>query len=98
MSVVIHSAATVNFQEPLDVAVEMNCVGTENVLRLMHNLGSRIDAFVVISTAYTGSNKIGMGLIVDEVIHPLDFDVDRYPEPVTLDPKPFSQTLALTLT
>jgi nucleoside-diphosphate-sugar epimerase len=46
-------------------------------LQLVKALGLGVDAFVTISTAYTGSNQLGQGNQVDEAIHDdLDFDID----------------------
>jgi len=49
--VIFHAAATINFQEPLRVAVNMNMLGTKRVVALAHKM-SNIKALVHVSTAY----------------------------------------------
>ncbi|XP_077559526.1 fatty acyl-CoA reductase 1-like [Haemaphysalis longicornis] len=64
VSVVFHSAATVNFNEPLKRAVEMNLRGTRRVLDLCKKM-SGLRALVYVSTAYSNCNR----LEVDEVVY-----------------------------
>jgi fatty acyl-CoA reductase len=54
--IVFHSAATVRFDEPLKLAVQMNIVGTRQVLALTKRL-KRLEAFVHISTAYANCDR-----------------------------------------
>ncbi|WKY16342.1 hypothetical protein Q1695_001201 [Nippostrongylus brasiliensis] len=56
VSIVIHSAATVKFDEELRVAVEMNVVGTMRLIALCHKLKQLI-ALVHVSTAYANCDR-----------------------------------------
>ena len=64
--VVVHLAATVSFDEPLDEAVEMNCLGAMNVLTLVHSC-RQLETFVHISTAYVNSNQKTSTVIQEKV-------------------------------
>ncbi|GBN08699.1 Putative fatty acyl-CoA reductase CG5065 [Araneus ventricosus] len=68
VSVVFHSAATVKFDEPLKVAVDMNVLATRRMLELCHKLPN-IVALVHVSTAYANCNLSE----VDEVVYPPPF-------------------------
>lgn len=52
VSIVIHSAATVKFNEPLKTAVDNNLVSVEHLLQVINKL-SKLDALVHVSTAYS---------------------------------------------
>ncbi|XP_077520154.1 uncharacterized protein LOC144129978 [Amblyomma americanum] len=56
VSVVFHSAATINFNEPLKLAVQLNVVGTQRVLDLCKEIPN-LCAFVHVSTAYSNCEK-----------------------------------------
>lgn len=58
---VIHSAATVQFQLPLECARKVNCVGTGNVLALakLAQDNGNLQKVAYISTAYTSGNREG---------------------------------------
>lgn len=56
---IIHSAATVQFQLPLECARLVNCTGTENVMTLAHyaqNRG-RLKGVAYVSTAYVSGDR-----------------------------------------
>ncbi|POM78346.1 Fatty acyl-CoA reductase [Phytophthora palmivora] len=67
----IHSAATVQFNEPLEVAVEMNCLGALNIAKFVQSC-PRICCHLHISTAYVNSNR--RDARIKEELYPLDFD------------------------
>ena len=67
---IFNSAATVVFDEPLDVSVQANVAGPQALLELAQAAGRRID-FVHVSTAYVNGQRSGR--IVDE---PLPTDLD----------------------
>lgn len=69
--VMVHSAATVRFNEPLEVAVEMNCVGALHALRFAQSC-PHLRCYVHVSTAYVNSNQRNVTL--REQLYPLDFD------------------------
>ncbi|TYZ62420.1 hypothetical protein PybrP1_008662 [[Pythium] brassicae (nom. inval.)] len=69
--IMVHSAATVQFNEPLEVAVEMNCVGALHALRFAQSC-PRLLCYVHVSTAYVNSNQRNVTL--REQLYPLDFD------------------------
>jgi HAD superfamily hydrolase (TIGR01490 family) len=56
--IVIHSAATVSFDSPLDSAVEINLLGPTRVAQLCHTLGTT-PHLVSVSTCYVAGNRRG---------------------------------------
>ena len=56
--IVIHSAAAVSFDSPLDSAVEINLLGPTRVAELCHNLGVT-PHLVSVSTCYVAGNRRG---------------------------------------
>lgn len=65
VSIVFHSAATVKFDEPLKLSVQMNVIGVSRLLELCHKM-IRIEALVHVSTAYANCDRS----IVSETIYP----------------------------
>ncbi|KAI9905802.1 hypothetical protein PsorP6_014334 [Peronosclerospora sorghi] len=76
----IHAAATVQFDESLDVAVEMNCLGALHVARFVQ-MCPHLRCHVHVSTAYVNSNRRGPTIV--EELYPLDFDVQEAVHAVT---------------
>lgn len=72
VSVVIHSAATVKFDEPLKQSVAINIGGVKNMIDLCHKL-PQLAAVVHVSTAYANCNQQS----VDEHIYPVEMDPER---------------------
>lgn len=72
--IMVHSAATVQFNEPLEVAVEMNCIGALHALRFAQSC-ERLLCYVHVSTAYVNSNQRNVKL--QEQLYPLDFDPEE---------------------
>ncbi len=56
--VVIHSAATVSFDSPLDRAIEVNLLGPVRIAETLHELGAT-PHLVCVSTCYVAGNKRG---------------------------------------
>ncbi len=56
--VIIHSAATVSFDSPLDRAVEINLLGPTRIAQLCHELGVT-PHLVAVSTCYVAGNRRG---------------------------------------
>lgn len=56
VSIVFHSAATVKFVEPLQVAVENNVVSVENLVNLASKF-LKLEALVHVSTAYSNCDR-----------------------------------------
>src|SRR3954447_11844239 len=56
--IVIHSAATVAFDSPLDGAVEVNLLGPTRLVRTLQELGGR-PHLVSVSTCYVAGNRRG---------------------------------------
>lgn len=70
VSIVFHSAATVKFDEPLKLSVQMNIVGVSRLLDLCHKM-VRIEALVHVSTAYANCNRsVVMETVYDPPILP----------------------------
>ena len=65
ISVVIHAAASVNLDEPIQRALKANVQGVSNVLTLANKL-KNLRAFVHVSTAYSNCNRTA----IEEVIYP----------------------------
>uniref|UniRef100_A0A0K0DP35 Fatty acyl-CoA reductase n=1 Tax=Angiostrongylus cantonensis TaxID=6313 RepID=A0A0K0DP35_ANGCA len=57
VSIVIHSAAIVKFDEELRIAVEMNVVGTMRLIALCHKM-KKLMAIVHVSTAYANCDRV----------------------------------------
>ncbi|XP_077559525.1 fatty acyl-CoA reductase 1-like [Haemaphysalis longicornis] len=72
VSIVFHSAATVNFNEPLKRAVELNVLGTRRVVDLCKRMPN-LRAIVHVSTAYSNCDKTE----VDEVVYPPRVDPSK---------------------
>jgi HAD superfamily hydrolase (TIGR01490 family) len=73
--VVIHSAATVSFDAPLDGAVEVNLLGPTRIAETLHDLGVT-PHFIAVSTCYVAGNRRGSApeqLLSDSPFH---IDVD----------------------
>ncbi len=73
--VVIHSAATVSFDAPLDGAVEVNLLGPTRIVQTLHELGAA-PHLVAVSTCYVAGNRRGSApeqLLSDSPFH---IDVD----------------------
>ena len=72
---IIHSAATVSFDSPLDSAVEVNLMGPTRIARLCTELGVT-PHLVAVSTCYVAGNRRGSApeILVDE--SPFFVDVD----------------------
>lgn len=72
---VIHSAATVSFDSPLDVAVEVNLLGPTRIAEVLNELGAT-PHLVAVSTCYVAGNRRGAApeILVDE--SPFWVDVD----------------------
>jgi alcohol-forming fatty acyl-CoA reductase len=73
--IVIHSAATVSFDSPLDGAVEVNLLGPSRIAATLNDLGVT-PHLVAVSTCYVAGNRRGAALeeMVDE--SPFSVDVD----------------------
>jgi len=73
--VIVHSAATVSFDSPLDAAVEVNLLGPTRIARTCHELGIT-PHLVAVSTCYVAGNRRGAApekLLADQ---PFTVDVD----------------------
>lgn len=64
VSIVFHSAATVKFDEPLRLSVELNVIGTRRLVDLCHKM-VHLEALVHVSTAYCNCDRED----IDEVIY-----------------------------
>ena len=56
--IVVHSAASVSFDNPLDVAVDTNLQGPVNLVATLHELGAT-PHLVAVSTAYVAGTRKG---------------------------------------
>ncbi|XP_053203007.1 fatty acyl-CoA reductase 1-like [Panonychus citri] len=72
VSIVIHSAATIRFDEPIKRAIQINVTGTNRVLHLCHQL-KNLKALVHVSTAYCNIEKHG----IQEIVYPEPIPVSK---------------------
>ncbi len=70
--VIIHSAATVSFDSPLDRAVEINLLGPTRIAQLCHDLGVT-PHLVAVSTCYVAGNRRGNA--PEELVSEGPFDI-----------------------
>ena len=70
--VIIHSAATVSFDSPLDRAVEINLLGPVRIAQLCHELGIT-PHLVAVSTCYVAGNRRGSA--PEELVSAGPFDI-----------------------
>ena len=73
--VVIHSAATVSFDSPLDAAVEVNLLGPTRIVETLHDLGVT-PHLVSVSTCYVAGNRRGAAPEIPVHDSPFFIDVD----------------------
>lgn len=73
--VVIHSAATVSFDSPLDAAVEVNLLGPTRIVETLHALGVA-PHLVAVSTCYVAGNRRGAAPEIPVHESPFFIDVD----------------------
>ena len=71
---IVHMAATVNFDERLDISTKMNVLGPMRVLALAQR-SPNLQAFVHMSTCYVNYQRHGRQ-VVRETIYPLPFDAE----------------------
>lgn len=74
-NIILHLAATVNFQEKLPVSVQMNVLGSLRVLALARKCPN-LEAMIHTSTCYVNYSRHGKAL-VKEQIYPLPFDPEH---------------------
>lgn len=70
--VVIHSAATVSFDSPLDSAVEINLLGPTRIVNLLNEMGVA-PHLVAVSTCYVAGNR--RGTAPEELVSAGPFDL-----------------------
>ena len=73
--VVIHSAATVSFDSPLDASVETNLLGPNRILQVLHDEGVT-PHLVAVSTCYVAGNRRGRAKEEFLTESPFHVDVD----------------------
>jgi len=73
--IVIHSAATVSFDSPLDSAVEVNLLGPTRIVHTLHDLGVA-PHLVAVSTCYVAGNRRGAAPEIPVHDSPFFIDVD----------------------
>jgi fatty acyl-CoA reductase len=73
--VVIHSAASVSFDSPLDAAVEINLMGPTRIAKTLHDLGVA-PHLVAVSTCYVAGSRRGSANEVHVADSPFFVDVD----------------------
>ncbi len=71
--VVIHSAATVSFDSPLDAAVEVNLLGPSRIVATLQELGIA-PHLVSVSTCYVAGNR--RGAAPEQPVHDSPFFID----------------------
>eukprot|EP00474_Spongospora_subterranea_P005553 CRZ06011.1 hypothetical protein [Spongospora subterranea] len=74
INIIIHCAASVDFNLRLDLAVEQNVYGTMRVLDIAESC-KNLEIFVHISTAYTNCTQTDH--IIEEKLYPCTFDINE---------------------
>lgn len=75
VNLILHLAATVNFNERLDLAVQMNTLGGLRVLALAKTC-ERLESMVHVSTCYVNYRRQGKENLNEEKMYPLGFDAE----------------------
>ncbi len=73
--IIIHSAATVSFDSPLDASIEINLLGPNRVLEACHIQGVSPHV-IAVSTCYVAGNRRGSAAEVFLADTPFSLDVD----------------------
>ncbi|KAG5504062.1 hypothetical protein GH5_04924 [Leishmania sp. Ghana 2012 LV757] len=73
---IVHLAATVNFSERLDLALNMNTLGGLRVLALARTC-RHLEAMVHVSTCYVNYRRKGRQVVNEERLYPLGFDPEE---------------------
>jgi len=106
VNVVFHSAATVRFDEPLKVAVDMNIIGVKKVIDLSRKI-KNLEALVHVSTAYANCDRQHISEVVynppvqpDRIIEAVDWieeDLVKLltPKVIKLRPNTYTYTKAI---
>ncbi|KAL5006269.1 hypothetical protein ScPMuIL_015075 [Solemya velum] len=71
-NIVFHSAATIRFDEPLRVAVDMNVLGVRKMIQLCRNF-KKLEVFLHVSTAYANCDRP----FIEETIYPPPVDPQK---------------------
>lgn len=79
VDVVINSAASVAFDNPLDSALELNTLGPQQLVRELLDAGS-VPHFVHVSTAFSGGMRTGVALERPAGSQPNELSVDLHSE------------------
>ena len=66
LNIVINCAATIDMKTSVDMAVRVNVTGPLQLLRLAQESGSRMEAFVQVSTCYVNCDRTGY---IEETIY-----------------------------
>uniref|UniRef100_A0A8C6XZA5 Fatty acyl-CoA reductase n=1 Tax=Naja naja TaxID=35670 RepID=A0A8C6XZA5_NAJNA len=80
VNVIFHCAATVRFDEPLKDALLLNVMGTQQLLRLAHQM-KNLEALIHVSTAYSNCNRRH----IEEVFYPVPVEPKKLLELVWMD-------------
>ena len=75
VDVVIHCAASVSFEEPLDQMLELNVLGTQDLVEALIKAGPPAN-FVHVSTAYAAGRRSGLVLERPSGLTPAEPDID----------------------
>ncbi|XP_058046540.1 fatty acyl-CoA reductase 2-like [Ahaetulla prasina] len=78
VNVIFHCAATIRFVEPLKDVLLLNVMGTQQLLRLAHQM-KNLEALVHISTAYSNCNRRH----IEEVCYPVPVEPKKLLDLVT---------------
>ncbi|XP_032077718.1 fatty acyl-CoA reductase 2-like [Thamnophis elegans] len=78
VNVIFHCAATVRFDEPLKDALLLNVMGTQQLLRLAHQM-KNLEALIHVSTAYSNCNRKH----IEEVFYPVPVEPTKLLDLVT---------------
>jgi fatty acyl-CoA reductase len=72
---VIHGAATVKFDEPLEIAMKTNTLPSRNLLEIVENF-ENLESYIQVSTAFANTHRPSNS-IVEEIIYDPVFDYQK---------------------
>ncbi|XP_050433016.1 fatty acyl-CoA reductase wat-like [Adelges cooleyi] len=72
VNVIFHSAATVRFDERLDIAIGINVIGAREIVKLAHKI-EKLESYMHVSTAYSNCHKKQ----IDEKFYNLPYSYEK---------------------
>jgi len=74
--IIINNAASVNFNDRLDIAIKINTLGPLNLINIAKDC-HRLEICTHVSTCYVNCNKPD-GFVEEKIYEDIDFDVETF--------------------